>query len=263
MKILIDSLGLQARIHQQDGKRLEKFLREARRLAGWEAYFSPPTYLTRDLLDDCDVLMITTRKIQDTPYIEDELAAIPGFVQRGGGLLLMSNHGDVPGRPYPNMTLNDALLADQFGIQIENAFFASPEWKKLVEISGADLQAEHPILSGAQSGQPVRSLVTNNCASLRPGADAIALVFLPGTMQDYRNGYPPQARCFAAAVDRGGAAGQGRVIVTADSGFIGSKADSQPALITANADIRPGFGLIEAGDNLRFILNALLWLGGL
>lgn len=257
MKVLIDSLGLQARIHHQDGKRLETFLLDLGRIPGCETRFSPPAPSSPGLLADCDVLVIATRKILDNPYTETELAAIPEFVQRGGGLLLMANHGDVPGRPYPNMTLNDARLAREFGIEIENSFFTSLEWGTLTEISGSDLRVEHPILSGAQTGLPVRSLVTNNCSSLRIREGVAPLVSLPGTMKDYRNGGPPRGRYFAAAVK----AGKGRVVVTADSGFIGSQAEVQPELIAADASTRPGFGLIEVGDNLSFIHNTLLWLG--
>jgi hypothetical protein len=43
----------------------------------------------------------------------------------------------------------------------------------------------------------------------------------------------------------------GRVVVTADSGFIGSEGTTFP-----------GTGLIAMGDNRRFIVNILLWLGG-
>lgn len=259
MKVLIDSLGLQARIHHQDGNRLATFLLTLEQIPDCEVRFSPPAPLSPDLLGDCDVLVITTRKIQDNPYTEAELTAIPDFVRRGGGLLLMANHGDIPGKPYPNMTLNDALLARKFGVEIENTFFASPEWKKLVEISGADLWAEHPILSG----EPVHSLVTNNCSSLQIGAGGTPLVSLPKTMCDYRNDHIPAGRYFAVAVTQGPTTAKGRVVVTADSGFIGSRAEAQPDLIAAGATTRPGFGLIEAGDNLRFIRNTLLWLGGI
>ena len=43
----------------------------------------------------------------------------------------------------------------------------------------------------------------------------------------------------------------GRVVVLADSGFIGSAGTT-----------RPGPGLIEQGDNLRFVLNTIAWLVG-
>jgi hypothetical protein len=261
MRVLIDSLGLQARIHRQDGGRLATFLLELERIPDCAIRFSPPAPLSGDLLGEVDVLVITTRKIADNPYTEVELEAIPAFVRRGGGLLLMANHGDIPGKPYPNMTCNDAVLARNFGIEIENTFFASPEWKKPVEISGADLCLAHPIISGAQTGQPVRSLVTNNCSSLCTGEGGVALVALPGALRDYRNSSTSQGRYFAVAADRGRLTGEGRVVVAADSGFIGSQTGAQPGLIAANATTRPGFGLIAAGDNLKFIRNTLLWIG--
>ena len=261
MRVLIDSLGLQARIHSQDGHRLATFLLELERIPDCAVRFSTPAPLSGELLGEVDVLVITTRKVADNPYTEVELAAIPAFVRSGGGLLLMANHGDIPGKPYPNMTLNDAVLARSFGIEIENTFFAAPEWQTPVEIAGADLCPAHPIISRSQTGRPVRSLVTRNCSSLRPGEDGIPLAALPGTLRDYRNGNTPQGRYFAVAADRGRLTGAGRVVVTADSGFIGSQTGAQPGFIAADATTRPGFGLIEAGDNRRFILNALFWIG--
>ena len=77
-------------------------------------------------------------------------------------------------------------------------------------------------------------------------------------MRDYRNGYSHQGRHFAAAA----VYGNGRVVVTADSGFIGSTTNTQPDRITSSATTRPGFGLLEAGNNRPFILNTLHWLGG-
>lgn len=261
MRVLIDSLGLQARIHSQDGQRLATFLLVLAQIPDCAVHFSTPAPLSHERLRGYDVLVITTRKKQDNPYTEAELEAIPAFVRRGGGLLLMANHGDVPGKPYPNMTLNDDLLARKFGIEIENAFFASPGWKDSVEIPGADLWSTHPIISGTQTGQPVRTLVTHNCSSLRTGEGGVPLASLPGTVRDYRNGSTHRDRHFAVAADRGRLTGKGRVVVTADSGFIGSQANTQPGLIAANATTRPGLGLIEAGDNRSFIRNALIWIG--
>ncbi|HUW14547.1 MAG TPA: hypothetical protein VM537_32805 [Anaerolineae bacterium] len=44
---------------------------------------------------------------------------------------------------------------------------------------------------------------------------------------------------------------KGRVVVIADSGFIGSDGTAYP-----------GVGLIGHGHNLRFVLHALRWLAG-
>jgi hypothetical protein len=249
MRVLIDSLSLQAKIHLQDGKRLGGLLQKVKGMAGCETAFSASASLSADMLADIDVLIIATRKIQDAEYTETELTVIFEFVQSGGGLLLMSNHGDIPGRPYPDMTANDKRLARTFGIEIENSFFASPQWKTLVEIPAACLHSTHPIIRGVGVHTPVRSIITNNCCSIKSGC-GIPIVSLPNTVQDYRDGRSTEDRYFAVACDRGPTGKPGRIVVTADSGFIGS-----------GETTFPGVGLIEKGDNGQFIINCLLWIG--
>jgi hypothetical protein len=117
----------------------------------------------------------------------------------------------------------------------------------VVEIREENLIHDHPVLRGIAAANPVRSLVINNCSSIRPGA-GVPLAFLPEAMLDHRDGRSPRTRCLAVALDR--CASGGRVVVTADSGFIGSEGTTFP-----------GTGLIARGDNRRFILNILLWLG--
>jgi hypothetical protein len=250
MRILIDSLGLQARIHARDGKRLETLLRKLGSRPEWATRFSPAAPLCSEALNACDVLAITTRKKQDADYTAAELLAIQDFVRRGGGLLLLSNHGDIPGKPYPDLTASDAVLARSFGIEIENSFFASPTWKQPVEIRATHLCTDHPVIRGQVAADSVRAIVTINCCSIKPGAST-PLVFLPETMMDYRDGRKPQSRCFAVALEPGGPGAPGRVVITADSGFIGSDGTTYP-----------GTGLIDRGDNGRFVANALRWLGG-
>jgi hypothetical protein len=250
MKILVDSLGLQARVHLRDERRLADLLEELAARPGAQAAFSPPEALSPERLAGYDVLMLTTRKKSEADYTESELDGIQGFVRDGGGLLLMSNHGDIPGRPYPDLTASDARLAGRFGIEIENTFFASSEWGRPVEIGGECLNQEHPILRGIGEANPVRSLVVNNGCSIRPEG-GVPLVFLPSAMRDYREARPPASRCFAVAHDRKSGRARGRVVVTADSGFIGSAGTAFP-----------GVGLLGQGDNLRFIVNILIWLGG-
>jgi len=249
MRVLIDGNSLQARAHAQDGRRLATFLDLLRAIPGCHAALSPAGPLTAGLLADQDVVVITTRKWQDAPYSSQELECIPAFVRRGGGLLLMSNHGDVPGRQPLDMTRSDALLAHQFGVEIENAFFTHPEPKRLSELTGADLLTTHPIIRGAVGEEPVRLIVTNNCCSL-VSTDGAPLVRLNDRMTDQRNGFPAQGRCFAVALENSVQTGRGRVVVVADSGFIG-----------AEGTTFPGVGLIERGDNARFALNAVRWLG--
>ena len=249
MRVLVDGNGLQARAHAQDGRRLATFLALLRGLPGCHVTLTPEAPLTAGLLQDQDVLVITTRKWQTSPYASTELDYIAAFVRQGGGLLLMSNHGDVPGRHPLDMTRSDALLAREFGVEIENAFFADPEPKRLSEFCEPDLLRTHRIIRGAAGEEPVRAIVTNNCCSI-VAPDGAPLVRLTGRMTDQRNGFSAQGRCFAVALENSAQVGKGRVVVVADSGFIG----------TAGTTF-PGVGLIEHGDNARFALNAVRWLG--
>jgi hypothetical protein len=254
MRVLIDSNGLQARVHAQDGRRLSALLERLETLPQCAVRFSAPGPLTAAALRESDVLVVTTRRGEECAYTEEELAHIPAWVRRGGGLLLMSGHGDIPGRPYPDMTKHDAQLARKFGIEIENSFFASPVWGQLVELSGESLLASHPIISGGARERPVRSLVTRNCCSIICAAGA-ALVSLTKAMVDYRNGLPAQCRHFAVALDAGAADAAdlgGRVVVVANSGLIGTEGTQFP-----------GLGLIEKGDNRIFLQNAVSWLANL
>jgi hypothetical protein len=252
MKVLMDSNGLQARVHSEDGKRLQTCLDYLQAIPGCTVHFSPVAPLTAELLAEYDVLIITTRKGDEPQYTPNELVCIPPFVHRGGGLFLMSNHADIPGR-YPNdFTQNDARLARQFGIEIEKTFFAHPERKSLSEISGAALVDTHPILRGATPTDAVRSFVTINGCSILPG-HSDPLLWLPNQMIDHRNGYPSAGRCYAVALEmeKPGMRGfSGRVVVVADSGFIGNENTTFP-----------GVGLIAHGDNGRFVQNAVHWLG--
>ena len=72
-------------------------------------------------------------------------------------------------------------------------------------------------------------------------------------MIDHRNGLPAHGRNFAMALDAEANSAldrMGRVVVVADSGFIGTEGTTNP-----------GPGLIEKGDNRRFVQNVIRWLG--
>lgn len=75
------------------------------------------------------------------------------------------------------------------------------------------------------------------------------LVSLAPPMVDEHNGLAVSEYLFGCALERTSAR-RGRVVVLADSGFIGSAGTT-----------RPGPGLVEHGDNLRFVLNTIVWLG--
>ena len=253
MKVLIDSLGLQAQVHLQDGRRLADFVSMLESIPHCSVTFSSGTPLTGGELDGQDVLVITTRYPGEHAYSQEELEAVPELVRGGGGLLLMSNHGDLPGSNPHDMTQYDAVMAKRFGVWLECSWFQSGSMGELWELSGSALLTTHPIIRGGQGEEPVRSIVINNCSSIVAGGRGHSIVSLSQGMADLRNGYRPSGRLFAHALDPQTAAGEaieGRVVTLADSGFIG------------NDDTGiPGPGLIGHGDNARFVRNLVRWLG--
>ena len=253
MRVLIDSRGLQAQVHLEDGNRLGVFVATLEEIAGYSMTFSTGSPLIGKELTDCDVLVVTTRYPKEQAYSRLELTAIQGFVTHGGGLLLMSNHGDLPGSNPHDMTQYDAIMARQFGIELERTWFQHPSMGELSRFTSSSLLAEHPILAGGQIEEAVRTIVTNNCSSVVAGGRGHALVALAPEMKDLRNGFTPADRLFAHALDGGmdaGLVGKGRVVTMSDSGFIGNE-----------DTFVPGPGLIGHGDNAQFIKNVVCWLG--
>jgi hypothetical protein len=252
MRVLIDSQGLQAQVHLEDGRRLGVFMSTLEQIAGLSMTFSAGLELAGNELSDCDVLVITTRYPKEHAYSRSELTAVRNFVGDGGGLLLMSNHGDLPGSNPHDMTQYDAIMARQFEIGLECAWFQNPSEGELLRFVSGSLLAEHPILAGGQKEEAVHTIVTNNCCSIIAGSRGQALVAFSPEMKDLRNGSTSADRLFAHALDSQEAAGvgKGQVVTIADSGFIGNE----------DTDI-PGPGLIGHGDNARFIKNVVRWLG--
>ena len=253
MKVNIDSSGLQARVHLEDQRRLAVFIATLESISSCSVTFSTGSTLTSGSLNDCDVLVATTRYPGAYAFCPEELEALKGFVRRGGGLLLMSNHGDLPGNNPHDMTRYDNAAAARFGIRLECTWFQNPARSELATCSGASLLTSHPIIGGGIGGPPVLTIVTNNCSSIVAGDQGYPLVSLSPEMEDLRNGYHAAGRLFAHALDAetgGDSMGDGRMATVADSGFIGNE-DTEV----------PGPGLIGHGDNARFIKNVVRWLG--
>ncbi|MFQ6029448.1 MAG: hypothetical protein ACE5Q6_18380, partial [Dehalococcoidia bacterium] len=216
------------------------------------SFSSGPT-LTWEQLRGQDVLVITTRYPAEVAYADQELSRIWDFVRLGGGLLLMSNHGDLPGHNPHDMTLYDARVVNLFGISLECSWFQNPAAVELSVLSGRDFLASHPIIGGREGGEAVKTIVTNNCSSIVAEGLGYPLVSLSQDMLDLRNGNSPQNRLFAHALDpeeAGSLSIEGRVVTLADSGFIGDEGTNVP-----------GPGLIDHGDNAQFIKNVVRWLG--
>jgi hypothetical protein len=249
---LIDRKGVQARAHLKDRLRLSVFLTELLAASHTVAFSSLPTFTAAQLSAN-DVLVITTRSSEDYDYTQEEIRDIVDFVRNGGGLLLASNHADAADGHTIDFRKNDAKLAASFGVTLERTYFIHPAPGERTRISGPALNGAHPIITGAPGERPVESIVTNTCCSIATDT-GVRLVDLPDEMVDRYGGLLARDRAFAYLLD--GVTGlnprvEGRVVVIADSGFIGT-----------DLTVRPGIGLIGQAHNLRFIMNVVRWLGG-
>ena len=250
MKILIDAQSLQASHHRRDDQRLCTLLSALRRRH--TADFSSETGLTGEELARYHVLVVTTRYPESEKYTAEERDAVRGFVSDGGGLVLMTNHADLPGRNPHDTRAYDAELAGIFGVTIEPTFFGNRLDDVPTVLAGDVLEAEHPILKGASEDGRVSAVLTNTCASIRC-EQGRRLISLSEEMVDRRTGkraQPGQLFAHALELSATDSRGEGRVVTIADSGFIGSRWTEAP-----------GPGLITWADNLQFIHNAIRWAG--
>ena len=162
---------------------------------------------------------------------------------------MMTNHGPWPERRLPDTRPNDEELAQEFGLTLHPEFCRDPQPGERTVIAGEDLNSGHSILAGPPT---VRYVVTNTCCSL-DAEHGEWLIRLPDKMIDARTRQKPQGQGFAHAQEARvslGADSEGRVVVIADSGFIGTQGTRSP-----------GPGLSDERDNLRFVLNCVRWLG--
>jgi hypothetical protein len=287
VRVLIDGAAMQAKVHQRDNVRLRDLIVLIERARGRVEVTSSGEDLSIDVLQRCDVVVIPTRSpVFSSGYTAGELNTVESFVERGGGLLLMSNHGSTD--RIPDHTAHDRELAARFGVTIEATVFckgspvalaapvlqmnpddlavalaATASLEDIARDRGVDPDdvfdalvvtierpwlTEHPVI--ANDSASIRGVCFNNCASLR-APSSVSLVRLPEDLVDIGQNLPPNGKAFAIAVDgaTGEFAGAGRVIITGDSGFIGSRGSSFP-----------GPGLLDRADNAAFIRNALEWL---
>ena len=175
---------------------------------GSELTHAAPTAAT---LSAAGALIVASRS-QLHPFSETDLASIDDFVGAGGGLLLMANHR---GFIRPQQQLAAALTLPLAFNDVSIVNFPPI-------VAGT-----HPLATGTQG------LRVRNTASLQPLEQAERLAWFGG---DPRH-------VFALACRHG----EGRVVVTGDSGFIASKDDA-------------GLDLFAEADNSRFLANILDWL---
>jgi hypothetical protein len=247
MKILFDKGSSQVQVQLETNARLNTLF-DAIEQEGWE-YEIGPDRITPDSLAGVNCLVILTRHRATQPGTEnpfpgdwdyaftpDELEAIVDFNRGGGGLLLISNHGPWPGGT--DWTVNDKVLAAQFGVLINPAAYILP---------GGPLTMSGPDLSPSVILEGVTSIVPHNSCAVS-GDAASPLVKIPSNAENLSTTFPngPAGQSYAVVA----APHCGQIIVAGNSGIAGDPDSGYPAA-----------GMIDAGSNKRFLINSLKWVG--
>lgn len=258
LQVLLDRNGLQCRAdlcikgrnrRLEPGQRLGKFRETLESGVPCTITFTESEALTDEELEGTEVLVIPTRDVRtngddlDAPFTDEELDTVERFVSDGGGLLLMSNH--------PPFTRHDRMLAERFGVEVNETTLRRPGGDKRITFSAGCLRSEHPTISGDEGGQSVESIVINNGTTLNVAPDYAVVRYPSGLADASGQEQQPDGPVFAAMVPpEGHEYGSGRVVVLGDSGFIGSLDSNYP-----------GPGLFGRGDNRSFLVNTVRWVG--
>jgi hypothetical protein len=254
MNILFDKGSSQVQVQLETNNRLNTLFRAIEE-QGWSHSIGPDR-IDGAALDGIHCLVILTRHKATQPgttnpfpsdwdfaYTQDELSAIHQFVTGGGGLLLISNHGPFSTGDV-DWTVNDKVLAAQFGVSVNPAAYQSPN--PPLTMTAPDFgssPAARAILEG------VESIVVHNSCAVSMADPQTSIAIIPpnafNTSPTYPNG--PEGENYALL---GNAPGCGRLIVCGNSGLAGDPTSNFPAR-----------GLINEGSNLQFLLNAIRHLG--
>ncbi|HXO28868.1 MAG TPA: hypothetical protein VOA80_16070 [Thermoanaerobaculia bacterium] len=252
MQILFDKGSTQVQVHIETGHRLVTLF-QAIKDQGWDSAIGPDR-ITRESLEGVNCLVILTRHRATAPgyvnpfpgdwdfaFMESELKAILDFNMAGGGLLLISNHGPFAKGGH-DFTTHDRVLAAQFGVTINPAAYQMRKGPLTMTLKNFDPNpnVRANLLSGVDSIKP-----HNSCAISAAGC--VPLSAIPDDAVNVSPTFPdgPAGQAFALVV----APNCGQIIVAGNSGIAGDADSDYPAK-----------GMIEAGSNLRFLIDALNWV---
>lgn len=258
MNILFDHYGAQVQAQQRYHDRLTGLFATIES-AGY-SYSIAEGELSNSVLNGVDVLVLTTRMTQ--PYSTSELSAITNFVTNGGGLWCMANHSG-----FGLNMINDNFLryvsavSSTYWTAYEAAAYSKTSKPTQVPLTGDNL-ASHPTIVGNEDwplapnsdSVTVSEVVTRSFCGVYPNAfsDPVCnLENLSGVVNTQNDQPVTSGVVWAIALDNSDLTGSGRVIVCADSGWLGNTDSTHP-----------GPGEFQNGDNPQYALNTLTWLGG-
>ena len=182
-----------------------------------------------------------------------EVAAVRGWVEHGGSLLLVADH-------YPAGEAARALAA-AFGVEMRGGYLVdghhqessagSPTW--ILYTAGSGL-GDHPVINGRAPNERVRRVVAFTGQSLSVPVGATALLRCDTTafdaMSDGRD-LPATGRAEAIALPFGA----GRVVMVGEAAML-------TAQVTGGGKLRFGMNWPNTDDK-QFTLNVIHWLSRL
>ncbi len=197
--------------------------------------------------EDVDVAVLTTRT--NRPYDLAELDALTAFVHGGGGLLCCSNHGSSARLdPRFNATRFDLAVASTFFALFEPLRYRHKPAKPFVGRVVGPLRGQ-PGWPGPSNGVASTIQCNNSCAVL-PGPCFQPSVALEGEgLSSSLFGTTPSGEALWSGTLSGGPAGEGRVVLCADSGWLAN-----------TTSMAPGPGQFQLADNTQYLINAVRWL---
>lgn len=186
-------------------------------------------------------------------YTAAEIAAIRGWVEQGGSLLLIADHA-----PFGTAT---TPLAAAFGVEMGNGYVAARQDGKItsrIAFSGRLLGA-HPITAGSGPGGRVRRVESFTGQSLSVPAGAVALLTLPDDALEVAGSPQVDALRRGESVPGrrvGGRAqavalelGKGRVVIAGEAAMFTAQQMQSGAKVG-----------LDVADDQRFVRNVMAWL---
>jgi hypothetical protein len=238
------------------GKRLNTLLGAIQSMgqttAAWNVYYTDPP-ITPHQLENTNVYVSLTRyKDSAFAYQQSEISAIQSFVETGGNVLLMTNHGGMPDAKSDDWTVNDKAIAALFGVTLEDYFVTTDDMMTM------------PIGYSPLSNNVSYMCAHDSCLIVPPsgGASITTIAEFPSNATAYnpvtRKRAPPSFPYFAVLVPYNplvagvpyNQLGAGSLLLIGNSGWVGDESSQWPAP-----------GLIAYNNNLQFALNCLALMG--
>ena len=220
----------------------------------WNVSFTQPPIDASQLKGIQVYISLTRYKTPAFAYTSDELAAIMDWVNSGGNVLLMTNHGGFPNNPLDNWTSNDAALAALFGVTLED--YSIQDFTNSSADRSILLQVQKTIPYLAAEAPKV--MAHDSCLIVPPPTNFVSVIEFPSDWTAYDPNtnpsppYPPPPYPYFSMWVPSAEPGVGSLLVIGNSGWVAAYGSQKPAC-----------GLVSSANNLRFALNCIGYLGGL